>query len=103
MHEEVRETPMYAFGGGAVLRVGLIACIGAAILIGFAIRTAVHGDSGGGRFGFWIGAAILAGIGTAELGGLTWAPFARRGSGGSIPGPNVARCRPGYEPTRPQC
>ena len=42
MHEKVRETPAYAIGGGAVLRVGLMAYIGAAILLGFAIRAAVH-------------------------------------------------------------
>jgi len=71
IHEEVRETPVYAFGGGAVLRGGLIACVGAAILLGFAIRAEVHGGSGSGHFGFWIGAAFLAGVGTAGLRGLT--------------------------------
>jgi len=39
MHEEVRETPVYAFGGPAVLRFGLIACVGAAILLGLAIAS----------------------------------------------------------------
>jgi regulator of protease activity HflC (stomatin/prohibitin superfamily) len=69
-HEEIRETPVYAFGGGAVLRVGLIAYVAAAILVGFAIRATVHGG-GGGRIGFWIGGAIFVGIGTAGLRGLT--------------------------------
>jgi regulator of protease activity HflC (stomatin/prohibitin superfamily) len=71
MHEEVRETPVYSFRGGAVLRVGLIACVGAAILLGFALRAAVQGGSGAGRVGFWIGAAILAGTAAAGFRGRT--------------------------------
>lgn len=68
-HQEVRETPMHAIAGGRLLPVSLVAAIGAAILLGFAIRTEVHG--GGGRFGLWIGAALLAIAATGGLSGLT--------------------------------
>lgn len=68
-HQEVRETPMYAIAGGRLLRVGLAAAVGAAILLGFAIRTETHG--GGARFGFWIGAVLLALAAAGGLSGLT--------------------------------
>ena len=69
-HQEVRETPMYAVAGGRLVPAALVAAAGAAILLGFAIRTAVHGGVGGGRFGLWIGAALLAVAATGVLRGL---------------------------------
>ncbi len=69
--EEIRETPLYAIGGGLVLPVGLVAAIGAAILLGLTIRTAVNGGHGGARFGLWIGAVVLAAAAGGGLRGLT--------------------------------
>ncbi len=70
-NDEIRETPLHAIGGGLVLRVGVIAVIGAVLLLGFAIRTAVHGGPGGARAGLWIGAAVLAAAAGGGLRGLT--------------------------------
>jgi regulator of protease activity HflC (stomatin/prohibitin superfamily) len=62
---------MYAIAGGRLLPVGLVAAVGAAILLALAIRTEVHGEGGGGRSGFWIGAALLAVAAAGGLRGLT--------------------------------
>lgn len=70
-NDEVRERPLNAIGGGLLLRVGVIAVIGAVVLLGLAIRTAVHGGHGGARVGLWIGAAILAAVAGSGLRGLT--------------------------------
>jgi len=70
-HQEVRETPMHAIAGGRLLRFSPVAAVGAAILLGFAIRTEVHGGGGGGRFGLWIGAALLAIAAAGGISGLT--------------------------------
>ena len=70
-HQEVRETPMHAIAGRRLLRFSPVAAIGAAILLGFAIRTEIHGGGGGGRFGLWIGAALLAIAAAGGISGLT--------------------------------
>lgn len=57
---------MYAIAGARLLPVSLAAAIGAAVLLGFAVRSAADGGRGG-HVGFWIGAALLA---IAAMGGL---------------------------------
>jgi hypothetical protein len=69
--EDIRETPLHAVGGGLVLRVVVIAVIGAAVLLGLAIRTAVHGTGGGAHVGLWIGAVVLAVAAGSGIRGLT--------------------------------
>lgn len=70
-NDEIREIPRDAIGGGLVLRVVVIAVIGAVVLLGFAIRTTVHGSLGGARLGLWIGAVVLAAAAGSGLRGLS--------------------------------
>jgi regulator of protease activity HflC (stomatin/prohibitin superfamily) len=70
-NEEIRERPLNALGGGLVLRVAVIAVIGAVVLLGLAIRTAAHGGHGGASLGLWIGVGVLAAAAGASLRGLT--------------------------------
>ena len=70
-NEEIRERPLNAIGGGLVLRVGVIVVIGALVLLGLAIRTAVHGAHGGARLGLSIGVGVMVAGAGACLRGLT--------------------------------
>lgn len=69
--QELCEVPVLPLDGATIRRVSLIAYVGAAILLGFAIRGAVRGTSGGSPLGFWIGAILLIGVGSTGLRGLT--------------------------------
>jgi len=68
--QEVRETPMRAVAGGPLLRAGALAAVGAVVLLVLAVRTAVHGGSGGARFGLFLGAALCVLSAAVVLRGL---------------------------------
>ncbi len=69
-HEQLRETPLHAAGGGLVMRLAGIAAIGAVVLLVLAIRAAVHDGHDGARSELWIAAVVLAAAAGAGLRGL---------------------------------
>ncbi len=68
---EIFEVPAHSIDGAFVRRVSYIAWMGAAILFGVAIRSALRGAHSASSVGFWIGAVLLAGVGASGLRGLT--------------------------------
>jgi regulator of protease activity HflC (stomatin/prohibitin superfamily) len=68
--DDVEETTLLAVAGRRALQLGLAALVAAAVLLGFAVRTQVHGDTGGLRAGLWVGSALLVAAAANGLRGL---------------------------------
>jgi hypothetical protein len=69
--DDVHEVAIRGTPGARALQISVVTLAAAAVLLGFAIRDAVHGGPGGGRSPLWAGAIVLAGVSVAGLRGLT--------------------------------
>ena len=68
--DDEREIALAGVPGGRALRVGVAALVAAAVLLGFAARTQVHGGAGGLRAGLWAGTALLVIVAANGIRGL---------------------------------
>jgi regulator of protease activity HflC (stomatin/prohibitin superfamily) len=65
--DEIHDVPLHAVAGGRVLRLSVLALVGAVVLLRYAIWTAA---SSGARAGLWVGMAVLGAVGLFGLRGL---------------------------------